>query len=77
VTRGSGERALEHGGRTVAVVGTGLRRTYPAKNASLQPIARETAVIAQFWPDAPPTKTSFPMREHRDVRARARCVLHQ
>jgi DNA processing protein len=55
--------ALEHGGRTVAVIGTGLRRAYPAKNASLQQrIADDAAVVSQFWPDAPPTKTSFPMR---------------
>jgi DNA processing protein len=55
--------ALEHGGRTVAVIGTGLRRAYPAKNAPLQQrIADEAAVVSQFWPDAPPTKTSFPMR---------------
>jgi DNA processing protein len=55
--------ALEHGGRTVAVIGTGLRRAYPAKNASLQQrIADDAAVVSQFWPDAPPTRTSFPMR---------------
>lgn len=57
------EAALEAGGRTVAVIGTGLRRAYPAKNAWLQQrIASEAAVISQFWPDAPPTRTSFPMR---------------
>lgn len=55
--------ALAHGGRTVAVIGTGLRRTYPAQNADLQrEIATECAVISQFWPDAPPTRRSFPMR---------------
>lgn len=55
--------ALDVGCRTVAVIGTGLRRSYPAKNAYLQHrIAMETAVISQFWPDAPPTKASFPMR---------------
>lgn len=55
--------ALERGGRTVAVIGTGLRRTYPAGNASLQQrIASEAAVVSQFWPDAPPTRSSFPMR---------------
>jgi DNA processing protein len=55
--------ALEHGGRTVAVIGSGLRRAYPAKNAPLQQrIADEAAVVSQFWPEAPPTKTSFPMR---------------
>jgi DNA processing protein len=55
--------ALAHGGRTVAVVGTGLRRAYPAQNADLQrQIATECALISQFWPDAPPTRRSFPMR---------------
>lgn len=55
--------ALENGGRTVAVIGTGLRRAYPTRNESLQRrIADEAAVVSQFWPDAPPTKTSFPMR---------------
>jgi DNA processing protein len=57
------ETALELGGRTVAVVGTGLRRTYPAAHAGLaERIAENAAVLSQFWPDAPPTKTSFPMR---------------
>jgi DNA processing protein len=54
---------LNRGGRTVAVIGTGIRRAYPAGNAELQGrIATEAAVVSQFWPDAPPTKTSFPMR---------------
>jgi DNA processing protein len=55
--------ALDAGGRTVAVIGTGLRRTYPAKNVELQRrIGERAAVISQFWPDAAPSKTSFPMR---------------
>jgi DNA processing protein len=57
------QAALDHGRRTIAVVGTGIRRTYPAKNAELQrEIACAGAVVSQFWPDAPPTRTSFPMR---------------
>jgi len=55
--------AIEAGGRTVAVIGTGLRRTYPKENATLQQeIADEFAVISQFWPDQPPGKHTFPMR---------------
>lgn len=55
--------ALHNGGRTVAVIGTGLNRTYPPENHALQrEIASRCAVISQFWPDAPPTKRSFPMR---------------
>lgn len=55
--------ALEAGGRTVAVVGTGINKVYPAENRGLQEkIASEGLVLSQFWPDSPPTKTSFPMR---------------
>jgi DNA processing protein len=55
--------ALAHGGRTVAVIGTGLARSYPPENASLQRrIAAECAVVSQFWPESPPSRRSFPMR---------------
>ncbi|MGD9572894.1 MAG: DNA-processing protein DprA [Thermoleophilia bacterium] len=55
--------ALDSGRRTVAVIGTGIRRSYPAVNAELQErIAAEGAVVSQFWPDAPPRRQSFPMR---------------
>ena len=55
--------ALAAGGRTVAVIGTGIDRTYPAQNAALQQeIAIKGLLISQFLPGAPPTKTSFPMR---------------
>jgi DNA processing protein len=54
---------LAGGGRTVAVVGTGLRHCYPAQNLELaQRIARECALVSQFWPDSRPTRRSFPMR---------------
>lgn len=55
--------ALIAGGRTVAVIGTGIDRAYPAQNAALQQeIAAKGLLISQFLPGAPPTKTSFPMR---------------
>ena len=57
------EAALAAGGRTVAVIGTGIRQYYPAKNRPLQDrIATEGLVVSQFWPDAPPRKQQFPMR---------------
>ena len=55
--------ALAAGGRTVAVIGTGIDRAYPSQNAALQnEIAGKGLVISQFLPGAPPTKVSFPMR---------------
>lgn len=55
--------ALSMGGRTVAIIGTGITRRYPASNADLQDeIARRGVVVSQFYPDAPPTRSSFPMR---------------
>ncbi|MFF0247661.1 DNA-processing protein DprA [Streptosporangium sandarakinum] len=55
--------ALKARGRTVAVIGTGINRFYPSENRALQElIAGEGTVISQFWPDAPPSKQSFPMR---------------
>lgn len=55
--------ALDAGGRTVAFLGTGINRSYPAENASLQEeIAQKGLVLSQFYPDAPPTKHTFPTR---------------
>jgi DNA processing protein len=63
IDRAAHEGALSADGRTVAVIGTGIRQSYPRDNADLQErLAREHLVISQFWPDAPPTKSSFPMR---------------
>jgi DNA processing protein len=55
--------ALAERGRTVAVIGTGLARSYPPQNERLQrEIAERGAVVSQFWPDSPPSRRSFPMR---------------
>jgi DNA processing protein len=54
---------LEAGGRAVAVIGTGINRYYPAENRPLQDrVAAEGLLLSQFWPDAPPGKHTFPMR---------------
>ncbi len=55
--------ALDADGRTVAVMGTGIQSVYPPENADLAKAIRERgALVSQFWPDAPPTRFTFPMR---------------
>ncbi|MCO5972771.1 DNA-processing protein DprA [Actinoallomurus soli] len=55
--------ALDAGGRTVAIIGTGINRAYPATNRGLQAeIGSRGLLLSQFWPDAPPQKSTFPMR---------------
>lgn len=55
--------ALAAGGRTVAVVGTGLRHAFPKTNADLQrQLGERHAVISQFWPGQEPRRWTFPQR---------------
>jgi DNA processing protein len=54
------EGALDVGGYTIAVMGTGIVRIYPKQNLDLARRIRETgAVVSQFAPYAPRTGTSF------------------
>ena len=55
--------ALDAGGRTIGVMGTGIDKVYPASNAALASrIPTHGALISQFWPGAPPRSSNFPMR---------------
>lgn len=55
--------ALKYSGRTVAFIGTGINRYYPRSNKMLQQeIEHKGLVLSQFYPDANPTRQSFPMR---------------
>lgn len=55
--------ALDAGGRTVGVIGTGINRVYPAANRMLhEEIATHGLLLSQFWPDAPPQRHAFLMR---------------
>jgi DNA processing protein len=58
------EATLDTQGRTLAVMGTGIHRIYPAQNRDLADriVKAGGALVSQFWPDAPPTRWSFPMR---------------
>jgi DNA processing protein len=56
--------ALKAGGRTTAVLGTGINRIYPAAHSDLADAIVNTAgaLVSQFLPDQPPTKWTFPKR---------------
>jgi len=55
--------ALDAGGRTTAVVGTGIDVVFPPENRHLiELIVRSGAVVSQFPPGLRPSKTSFPVR---------------
>jgi DNA processing protein len=55
--------ALDAGGRTVAIIGTGINKVYPAANRDLhEEISQKGLLLSQFWPDAPPQRHTFLMR---------------
>jgi DNA processing protein len=54
---------LEGGGRTVAVLGSGVDRVYPAEHKGLAAeIVRSGCVISELGPGAPPLPGHFPLR---------------
>lgn len=56
--------ALDAGGRTVGVLGSGFQHFYPRENLSLAEriCAGQGAVLSEFPLDRKPDKTTFPMR---------------
>lgn len=56
--------ALEGGGRTIAILGSGIKRVYPAENAALAEriVANGGALISEFAPNAEPIAYRFPVR---------------
>ena len=55
--------ALKNGGATVAVLGSGLDKVYPAKHRDLAAsVAEQGALVSEFWPDEVPRPQNFPRR---------------
>lgn len=54
---------LDAGGRTIAVIGTGIAQTYPKENEDLATrIVQSGVLVSQFWPSTSPAKWTFPRR---------------
>lgn len=55
--------ALACGAETIAVVGNGLDRVYPARNQEIaRQIVQQGAVVSEFSPGTPPLAANFPRR---------------
>lgn len=67
--------AINAGGRTIAVVGTGVDVIYPAKNQKLyEQILHQGLVISEYPSKTPPDRTHFP-RRNRIIAGLSRAVL--
>jgi DNA processing protein len=67
--------ALDGGGRTVAVLGSGLDRLYPSDNAALAPVIEKSgAVVSEFPLGTGPWKQNFP-RRNRVIAGWGRAVV--
>ena len=55
--------AVNSGGRTIAVFGTGIDLVHPVRNRSLaRAIERSGACVSQYWPSQRGAKWTFPLR---------------
>jgi DNA processing protein len=68
-------RGALRAGRTIAVLGSGLERMYPAEHAALaKAIAESGLVITEYPPDMPPYAGNFP-RRNRIISGLSRAVV--
>ncbi|MCL4244627.1 MAG: DNA-processing protein DprA [Candidatus Dadabacteria bacterium] len=57
------EEAIKKGGRTIAVLGSGIDVIYPPENTKLyESIAQNGAILSEFFMGSPPLPQNFPRR---------------
>ena len=67
--------AIDEGGRTIAVLGSGVDRIYPPENSRIaEKIIKQGAVISDYAPGTPPEAVNFPPR-NRIISALAKAVI--
>lgn len=55
--------ALDHNGKTIAVLGTGLNNIYPKRHIKLaKNISEQGLLVSEFWPNSPAIPSNFPRR---------------
>lgn len=55
--------ALAAGGKTIAVLGTGVDAVYPKRHAKLaEAVIEQGCIVSEFLPDTPPRAENFPRR---------------
>jgi DNA processing protein len=69
------ESALESGGRTIAVLGSGIDRVYPPANLHLaERIAAQGAVVSEFAPSVPVSREGL-LARNRTIAGLSRAVI--
>lgn len=69
------QAALQAGGRTLAVLGSGVDRIYPPEHRHLaEQIAAQGAILSDYAPGTPPDATNFPPR-NRIISGLARATV--
>lgn len=67
--------ALRNGGRTIAVVGTGVNQVYPSQHRQLhQQIQQQGLIISEYPDGVAPARNNFPAR-NRIIAALCRAIL--